>query len=176
MLLDVARALSAARDASRVIVYTASRNVMEAVAPFGFEVIQEPEVEGHSAAVNRILPDLLAVSERVLVIASDLPYLHENEVDRVLTMSCSSVVILPSRDGTGTNGLVVTPGSRIRADYGDGSFQRHWTQAASTGAHPPVVCRLSGIAFDIDTDDDLSRFRQAPRRDSETWRFLEQVR
>jgi hypothetical protein len=31
---------------------------------------------------------------------------------------------------------------------------------------------LPGIAFDIDTPDDLQAFLEDPRKDSETWRYL----
>src|SRR6266478_3188077 len=59
MLADVLDALSAAAEPARIIVYTASDDVIHAVRPFGFEVLRERRVEGHSAAVNTVLPNLL---------------------------------------------------------------------------------------------------------------------
>src|SRR5436190_22169909 len=113
MLADVLDAISAAAEPTRVVVYTASEAVIRMVAPFGFEIIRERQVQGHSAAVNSLLPRLMPESQRVLVIASDLPNLTAEEIDRALTADCADVAIVPSRDRTGTNGLVFTSPSFI---------------------------------------------------------------
>jgi 2-phospho-L-lactate guanylyltransferase len=171
MLADVLDALSAASEPSRIVVYTASESVVRTVQPFGFEIIHERQVSGHSAAVNAILPVLCETSERILVIASDLPHLSADEIDRALTVECPALAIMPSRDGTGTNGIIVTPPFAINADYGPGSFRRHLDAAARAGMAPGVL-ELPGVAFDIDTPEDLRLFSANPRLESETWRFL----
>src|SRR6185369_4498036 len=89
MLVDALDALSAASEPSRIVVYTVSETVIRTVAPFGFEIIREREVQGHSAAVNGVLPRLIPESERILVIASDLPNLSADEIDRALTAECA---------------------------------------------------------------------------------------
>jgi 2-phospho-L-lactate guanylyltransferase len=171
MLADVLDALSAASEPSRIVVYTASESVVRTVRPFGFEIIHERQVGGHSAAVNAMLPVLCETSERILVIASDLPHLSADEIDRALTVDCPTVAVMPSRDGTGTNGIVVTPPFAISADYGAGSFQRHLDAAARAGMTAAVL-DMPGVAFDIDTPEDLRFFSANPRLESETWRFL----
>jgi 2-phospho-L-lactate/phosphoenolpyruvate guanylyltransferase len=175
MLADVLDALSAAGEPSRIVVYTASESVVRAVRPFGFEVMREIQVNGHSAAVNSILPKLTRDAERVLVIASDLPFLTASDIDCTLTVDCPTVAILPSRDRTGTNGFVLTPPSAITADYGEGSFSRHMKAANNAGLNP-VILHIAGVAFDIDTPEDLHLFSQDPRLESETWQFLKHVR
>jgi 2-phospho-L-lactate guanylyltransferase len=175
MLADVLDALSAANQPERIVVYTASESVIRHVAPFGFQIIREHEVHGHSAAVNSLLPALLAESQRVLVIASDLPHLSADEIDRAFTVECGSIGIMPSRDGTGTNGLLFTSPSFISVDYGDGSFIRHKKAALHSG-FTPAVFEMIGIAFDIDTPEDLRLFTEDPRLESETWRFLRRLR
>jgi len=171
MLADVLDALSAAAEPSRIIVYTASETVVRTVRPFGFQIVRETHVSGHSAAVNSMLPKLTAHSERILVIASDLPHLKPNEIDHALTVHCPTIAIIPSRDGAGTNGLVMTPPAAITADYGAGSFQRHRDAAIAAG-WTPMTLEMPGVAFDIDTPEDLNFFLAAPRVESETWRFL----
>ena len=175
MLADVLDALSAAAEPSRIVVYTASETVLRTVRPFGFEVVRETHVSGHSAAVNRMLPNLTSQSERILVIASDLPHLKPSEIDRALNVDCTSIAIMPSRDGTGTNGLVMTPPAAITADYGAGSFQRHRDAAIGMG-WTPMTLDMPGVAFDIDTPEDLNIFLADPRVESETWRFLKDTR
>ena len=170
MLSDVLDALSSA-EADRVVVYTGSENVIRIERPFGFDVVRESHVGGHSAAVNHMLPILASTSERVLVIAADLPWLTSEEVSEVFQADCDSVAILPSRDGTGTNGMLFIPPAQIEMEYGEGSFIRHMHRATTTGLTARVL-RIPGVAFDIDTPDDLATFLHEPRIDSETWRFL----
>src|SRR5881397_1252143 len=55
MCLDVLKTLARARVPNRVIVFTAADEVMQMARPFGFDVVLEELVEGHSAAVNRMV-------------------------------------------------------------------------------------------------------------------------
>jgi 2-phospho-L-lactate guanylyltransferase len=175
MFLDVLQALSHARVAQRVIVFTAADRVMELARPFGFEVIFEKTVNGHSAAVNGMVEELTATSSVILSIAADLPRLASSEVDFVLNVATEPVTLIPSRDWTGTNGVVFIPPARISMEYGEGSFRRHLSKASAAGLRSDVL-NLPGIAFDIDTPEDLQSFLDDPRTESETWRYLQQQR
>ena len=65
MLLDVLNVLRRARTPQRVVVFTASLEVIQMAKVFGFEVVLEPSVDGHSAAVNRMVAELSANSSRI---------------------------------------------------------------------------------------------------------------
>ena len=173
MLLDVLNVLRRARTPQRVVVFTASLEVIQMAKVFGFEVVLEPSVDGHSAAVNRMVAELSANSSRILSIAGDLPRLLPTEVDFALEASSEPITFLPSRDWTGTNGVLFMPPARITMEYGLGSFRRHLSKAAAAGIRSDVM-DLPGIAFDIDTPEDLQAFLDDPRKDSETWRYLRQ--
>jgi 2-phospho-L-lactate guanylyltransferase len=173
MLRDVLNVLSKARTPQRVVVFTASDEVIKMSKACGFDVILEPSVEGHSSAVNRMVAELSANCSRILTIAGDLPRLVPTEVDFALEAVSEPITFLPSRDWTGTNGVVFLPPARIAMEYGQGSFRRHLSKAAAAGIRSDVM-DLPGIAFDIDTPEDLQAFLDDPRKDSETWRFLRQ--
>ena len=173
MLLDVLNVLRRARTPQRVVVFTASLEVIQMAKVFGFEVVLEPSVDGHSAAVNRMVAELSANSSRILSIAGDLPRLLPTEVDFALEASSEPITFLPSRDWTGTNGVLFIPPARITMEYGLGSFRRHLSKAAAAGIRSDVI-DLPGIAFDIDTPEDLQAFLDDPRKDSETWQYLRQ--
>jgi 2-phospho-L-lactate guanylyltransferase (CobY/MobA/RfbA family) len=130
---------------------------------------------GHSAAVNRMVEELSASATRILSIAGDLPRLVPSEIDFALDSPSAPITLIPSRDGTGTNGVVFIPPARIDMEYGEGSFRRHLSKAAASGRRPNVMS-LPGIAFDIDTPEDLQAFMEDPRKDSETWRYLQKRR
>jgi 2-phospho-L-lactate guanylyltransferase (CobY/MobA/RfbA family) len=56
-------------------------------------------------------------------------------------------------------------------EYGEGSFRRHLSKAAAAGLRSDVM-NLPGIAFDIDTPEDLQALIDDPPENSETWRYL----
>src|SRR5215467_501023 len=171
MLTDVLAALKRSRTSERIVVFTSADEVIQMVEPFGFEIMFETSVGGHSAAVNLLLDEFCCSSSSILAIAGDLPNLASSEVDFVLNAASDPVTLIPSRDWTGTNGVVFIPPAKIAMEYGEGSFRRHLSKAAAAG-HACDVMDLPGIAFDIDTPLDLQSFMDDPRKDSETWRYL----
>jgi 2-phospho-L-lactate guanylyltransferase len=171
MLSDVMRAISRARKVERVIIFTAADEVTHMARSFGFDVMIERSVEGHSAAVNQMVGELSATSSRILSLAGDLPRLASTDVDFVLEAASDPITLVPSSDWTGTNGVVFIPPARITMEYGPGSFRRHLSKATAAGL-PVDVLSVPGIAFDVDTPEDLQSFLDDPRKDSETWRYL----
>jgi 2-phospho-L-lactate guanylyltransferase len=171
MCADVLNALARTRVAERVIVFTAEDEAIGMARPFGFDVVVETSVDGHSAAVNHMVSELLSSSARILSIAIDLPRLVPSEIDFALDAASEPVTLIPSRDCTGTNGVVFISPAHIAMEYGEGSFRRHLSKAAAAG-HRADVMSLPGFAFDIDTPEDLNLFMDDPRKDSETWRYL----
>ena len=174
MLRDVLSALARARAPQQVVVFTAAEEVMELARPFGFNIVFEGSVDGHSAAVNQMVEELSATSSRILSIAADLPRLAPSEIDFAFNTASEPITFIPSRDWTGTNGVLFIPPARIAMEYGQGSFRRHLSKARAAGIRSDVM-DLPGIAFDIDTPEDLQAFLADPRKDSETWRYLQQV-
>ena len=175
MLGDVLDVLSRTRAADRVVVFTACDEVIRMAKSFGFDVVFENNVEGHSAAVNVMVAEMAATCTRILSIAGDLPRLRPSEVDFALEAASEPLTFIPSRDWTGTNGVVFMPPARIAMEYGAGSFRRHLSKAAAAGIRSDVM-DLPGIAFDVDTPEDLQLFLDDPRKDSETWRYLREMR
>jgi 2-phospho-L-lactate guanylyltransferase len=175
MLSDVLHVLARARSPQRVVVFTAADEVVEMVQPFKFQIVAEKSVDGHSAAVNRMVEELSGTSSHILSIASDLPRLLPSEVDFVLGAASDPITLIPSRDWTGTNGVVFIPPAKIAMEYGAGSFRRHVSKVSASG-HSADVMNLPGIAFDLDTPEDLAAFVEDPRKDSETWRYLQRRR
>jgi 2-phospho-L-lactate guanylyltransferase len=171
MLTDVLAALKRSRTPDRIVVFTAAEEVKELVEPFGFEIVFERSVEGHSAAVNLLLDEFSGSSSSIFAIAGDLPKLTSSEIDFAMNAASEPVTLLPSRDWTGTNGVVFIPPARIAMEYGEGSFRRHLSKVSAAGLRSDVM-DLPGIAFDIDTPEDLEAYFQDPRKDSETWRYL----
>src|SRR5206468_9143820 len=135
------------------------------------DVVLEKSVDGHSAAVNRMVSQLLPSSSRILSIASDLPRLVPSEIDFVLEAATEPITLIPSRDWTGTNGVLFISPARIMMEYGEGSFRRHLSKAGGAG-HPADVMDLPGFAFDIDTPEELGLFLTVRWQGSRTWWYI----
>jgi 2-phospho-L-lactate/phosphoenolpyruvate guanylyltransferase len=175
MLADVLHAVAGSSAVQRVVVFTANSEAAHMAGERGFEVILEQSVNGHSAAVNLMVEQLSTSATQILSIAGDLPKLCPGEIDFVMNNAVEPISVLPSRDGTGTNGILFLLPARIQMEYGEGSFSRHMSKAAAAG-HRAQVLNIPGFAFDIDMPEDLQAFLNNPRQDSQTWQYLMSLR
>jgi len=97
--------------------------------------------------------------DRLVVLHGDLPNLAADDV-RALAAAVSSgpsVAIAPDRLETGTNGLGLAPLGIIGFRFGPDSFAAHLAEARAAGVEPSIVAR-PGLAFDLDTPEDLARW------------------
>src|SRR3989475_11965872 len=72
----------------------------------------------------------------VLRVPLDLPLIQSDDIDDLLALEFESpaLVIVPSRDGTGTNAILRTPPTLFPSHFGNGSFLKHLAEAAKSGA------------------------------------------
>ncbi len=91
----------------------------------------------------------------ILVIAADLPWVSPSDIIAlVLAAGPDTLVLAPSRDGMGTNALLVPPGVHVRPAYGEGSRAAHRREAHRLGLRLAEVVR-PGLGFDVDRPEDL---------------------
>jgi 2-phospho-L-lactate/phosphoenolpyruvate guanylyltransferase len=129
----------------------------------GAVAIDDENEQGQSAAallgVRRAIADGI---ERVLCVPGDCPALDPAELTELLAPAprhTPSVVIVPDRHGTGTNGLLLDPPEAIEPSFGPDSCKRHRSMAAELGLHCRIE-RLSSLLLDIDTGADLTALRE----------------
>jgi 2-phospho-L-lactate guanylyltransferase len=106
--------------------------------------------------------DALADDIRTLIVLhGDLPNLQADDVgvllDALPADGSPGVAIAPDRAGTGTNALVLRPPGVIQFRFGVGSFAKHVEGVEGAGV-PLVAVNRSGLAFDLDTPEDLARW------------------
>src|SRR3954467_9515581 len=96
--------------------------------------------------------------ERVLLVPGDTPLLKPPDLDEMLDR-CErdkiAVAIVPDRHGTGTNGLLIAPPNGFRPSFGEGSFERHLSQARDRALAHRVEA-LPSLEHDVDTPADLA--------------------
>jgi 2-phospho-L-lactate guanylyltransferase len=95
----------------------------------------------------------------LLVLHGDLPNLSPDDIHALIAAmgGARAVAIAPDRNGTGTNGLALRPPEVIGFRFGGGSFSAHVAGAEAAGLVPAIVQR-PGLAFDLDTPEDLARW------------------
>jgi 2-phospho-L-lactate guanylyltransferase len=172
MLDDVLLALSATDAIKRTIVVTGASSAAATARRHGALVSRDGRELGQSAAVQLGVARALAEGfERVLCVPGDCPALDPRELAALLrgapgpsgsaprASGRASVVIVPDRHGTGTNGLLLAPPDAIAPSFGPGSFRRHRALARGAGALWQVR-RPPSLLLDIDTGADLAMLRE----------------
>jgi 2-phospho-L-lactate guanylyltransferase len=176
MLSDLLAVLRNVRRIHRVIVVSADPSVRCIVKPFGAGFLWE----GKRRGLNKGVRLAIQKSKRrgaavVLVIHADIPLVTTREIRRFLRDSRNdSVALTPSKDGYGTNALLLRPPEVIRPAFGKDSFRRHLSLARQKGLSRKVV-RSKAIAFDVDRPSDLRRLLRYSLS-NETGRFLRTMR
>jgi len=173
MLDDVLGALSRVPALSGVLVVTREPEIARRASRFGAEILEEPANEGHTAAVERAVREL----ERrrlpaMLCVSGDLPAAAPDEFATMLRAlgPPPSVVLVPSRNGQGTNAVLVSPPGGLPLTFGEPSFSKHVARSRELGLRTDVL-ELAGLALDLDTPEDLDLFLQTPS-DTATYRLL----
>lgn len=155
MLSDVLAALTQVRALAGVAVVTRDDAVATLAADAGAVAIRETHAGGLNDGVAEGIDACRARGATGVVVAmGDLPNLTGADVERTIAaLPERGVVLVPSRDGTGTNVLAARPANLVRPTFfGVASLARH---RAATASLETVLLPLAGAALDVDTVDDL---------------------
>jgi 2-phospho-L-lactate guanylyltransferase len=166
MVSDVLDALAQCSAIEATVVVSNEPSLPETARAFGALLIEDSAERGQSAAVSLGVQRALADGfERVLCVPGDCPALDPAELHALLdeaqdtrSPGDGSLVIVPDRHGTGTNGLLLSPPDAIAPSFGPGSCERHLALAREAG----VSCRMEqppSLLLDIDTGADLAALR-----------------
>jgi len=156
MLLSTLEIATQAR-ADRIAMVTLFEPAIVLARRYGIEVIIEQEQYSESRSIDYATGQLVrAGATSVLRLPIDLPLLRVEDIDLILDhdRTLPSAVLVPSRDGTGTNALLRRPGDIFKSHFGPESCSKHLAAAEKAGIDCEVM-RLQRIALDIDEIDDL---------------------
>ena len=157
MLADTIQAVCGVHRANRIFVITSYEPAMETAAKFGWEVLREEHQVSESASVD--LASRLCAERGVtalLRLPLDLPLVQPGDIDDLLVTECPApaTVMVPSRDGTGTNAILRTPPALFPSHFGPNSFAKHRSEAEQLGARI-IVRRNARLEMDVDDEADL---------------------
>jgi 2-phospho-L-lactate guanylyltransferase len=172
MFDDVLGSLRRATMLDAVVVVTADARLAARARLQGALVVDEGAPQGLNAAVVLGTETALRLgATSVLVLLSDIPLIAPADVDELVQRAPErGALVVPSKEGTGTNAMLRRPPALFPPCFGGRSFRRH-VAAAERHAVACEIVRNARIAFDLDTPDDLRAFA-ARRADTATHRTI----
>jgi 2-phospho-L-lactate guanylyltransferase len=162
MLADTFRAVRGVRLADRIFVVTNYPPAMHAAKENGWEVLTEDQQISESVSVDSASRQCAALGVAALLrLPLDLPLVRRTDIDELFATdwAAPAMLIVPSRDGTGTNAILRTPPSLFPSHFGPGSFAKHCGEAQRCGAQI-LVRRNPRLEMDVDDESDLSALVQ----------------
>lgn len=176
MLADVLRALRRAPSLDGVAVVGRGAALADLAREMGAEAIAERTAHSLNEAVAEGVRACVARGATSLLVAmADLPLLRAADVERMFESAPGEgVVAAASRDGTGTNLLLLTPPRAIATSFGPGSLALHRAAAELAGL-PFRVRRFAGPALDVDTPEDLAILRSSRSLAGESRRTIAEI-
>jgi 2-phospho-L-lactate/phosphoenolpyruvate guanylyltransferase len=154
MLADTVRAVRGVRNAARIFTVTNYSPAIEIAYANGWEVVREEQQISESVSVDAASKQCSESGITALLrLPLDVPLVESRDIDELLAIECvaPALVIVPSRDGTGTNAILRTPPTLFPSHFGTGSFAQHCAEAERAGAK--IVQRRS-IRLEMDVDDE----------------------
>jgi len=174
MLADTVRAVRGVKRAEKIFVVTNYPPAMEIAAQCGWDILREEQQVSESDSVDRAsrICEQMGVTG-LLRVPLDLPLVQSEDLDDLLSAVCDSpaLVIVPSRDGTGTNAMLRTPPALFPSHFGNGSFAKHLAEADNARARI-MVRRNPRIEMDVDDESDLRALLEHDLSGTETGRWL----
>jgi 2-phospho-L-lactate guanylyltransferase len=183
LFLDLIVKLPRSRCIDDVLIVTADASIARQARWFGHKVLIQESDEGHSeAAAAGARAAMAEGAQRVAMLPVDCPMLDTDELDAHVGRSARTVLIIPDRHGTGTNGLVLAPPDVFSPAFGPESCARHVSRARASQISFALE-EVESMGIDLDTPEDFILLRDrllldpqpAPRTATVLWELGERT-
>jgi 2-phospho-L-lactate guanylyltransferase len=176
MLADTIRAVRSVQRAGKIFVITNYEPAMEAAEQYGWEILREEEQISESASVDFASRFCAARGVTALLrLPLDLPLVQPADIDELLATECAApaAVMVPSRDGIGTNAILRRPPALFPSHFGPNSFAKHRQEAERLGARI-ITRRNDRLEMDVDDESDLRALLRHDLTHTATGKWLEE--
>jgi 2-phospho-L-lactate guanylyltransferase len=183
LFLDLMLKLPRSRSIDDALIVTADASIARQARWYGHKVLIQKSDEGHSeAAAAGARAAMAEGAHRVAMLPVDCPMLDTEELDSHIGRSHRTVLIIPDRHGTGTNGLVLAPPDIFLPAFGPDSCARHVSRARASGISFALE-QVESMGIDLDTSEDYVLLRDrllldpqpAPRTAKVLWELGERT-
>jgi 2-phospho-L-lactate/phosphoenolpyruvate guanylyltransferase len=163
MFRDVLSAALSTRSAERVAVVTCDPTLTELARKTGAMVVEEGYLRGLNIAVRLATTNLVAAGATcVCTLLSDIPLVTGEDIEMAFAAMPEderAVVLVPSRDFSGTNMIIRRPPDVIATRFGRLSLVRHLDDCRQRGI-ACLIQRLDRPSLDLDVPADLQEFER----------------
>lgn len=177
MFEDVSRAVCTTTAPDRVVLVSSFEPALEHARSHDWEVLIEESQLSESASVDwasRVLAE--RGFNTVMRLPADIPLVEARDIDELFSIELRrpAAVLVPSREGTGTNAIIRTPPDLFPSRFGSNSLALHSEEAARAGIECMIV-NNTRIALDIDEPSDI-RFLLEASKETATSHALAEMR
>src|ERR1700730_4719271 len=175
MLADTIRAVRGVQRAERIFVVTNYLPAIKAAEENGWKLLREEQQISESVSVDAASKHCAECGVTALLrLPLDVPLVQATDIDELLAVECAppALVIVPSRDGSGTNAILRMPPTLFPSHFGNGSFAKHCGEAQRAGAQI-LVRRNAHLEMDVDDEADLRMLMRQDLRGTETGVWLQ---
>jgi 2-phospho-L-lactate/phosphoenolpyruvate guanylyltransferase len=174
MLADTIRAVRGVRRADKIFVVTNYEPAMHIAEENRWEILRETNQISESDSVDaasRICEERGV--QALLRVPLDIPLVQAGDIDELLAVECEvpALVIVPSRDGLGTNAILRKPPALFPSHFGEGSYVKHVGEAERIGARV-ILRRNPRLEMDVDDELDLRALLKNDLSGTVTGRWL----
>ena len=174
MLANTVAAMCGVKRADKIFVITNYEPAMQFARENDWHILSEDRQISESVSVDDASRRIESLGfTAVLRIPLDLPLIQSRDIDELLAIECAApaMVIVPSRDGTGTNAILRTPPTLFPSHFGSASFPKHCAEA--NAAHAQIHHRRNlRLEVDVDDESDLRALLQHDLNGTHIGEFL----
>ncbi|MGH9734100.1 MAG: 2-phospho-L-lactate guanylyltransferase [Candidatus Acidiferrales bacterium] len=174
MLCDFFQVVANVKEVTRIFVVSNERIALEKARAMGWTTLIEREQRSESDSVDAASRYCAARGVKALLrLPIDIPLAQAQDIDAIFAHMGTppSAVIVPSRDGMGTNALLRQPPTAFPSRFGPNSFEKHLAEAQQRSVHVHVL-RNTRIELDVDEMEDFIELRGRLQSHAETRRWI----
>src|SRR5712664_3274712 len=174
MLADTIRAVRGVRRADKIFVVTNYNPALRIAEENGWEILSEEQQISESDSVDAASRICEGRGVKALLrVPLDVPLVQASDIDDLLAVECEepALVIVPSRDGMGTNAILRMPPALFPSHFGMKSFAKHVGEAERIGARV-IFRRNPRLEMDVDDEADLRALLKNDLSSTETGQWL----
>jgi 2-phospho-L-lactate guanylyltransferase len=157
MLTDVVTSARSATAVDRVVVVSSDPSLLQLARQLGAAIVNEGYPRGLNGAVAVGTEFCLQLgATAVLILLADLPLVTANDVELIFRQinGDPQLVVVPCKEGEGTNALLRVPPEVVPTRFGGPSLGAHQNVAREYRI-PCQTIEIPHIAFDVDSSEDL---------------------